>query len=196
MKVTLSSAWVAIGILGYSSTFADQSDNAKTLEFDQRVSAAITAWSQSTSTYVTGDASRKLTVDAARACNTVSMRHAKLDPKEVCKTAPAAVVTYLDRSQGNRPTATLTSLIEERITGNGIVLPELVDYPTLSIVVTPPTPPDFVVTIGNVSYPSGSTTFRVTIGKMTVRVVRKGNPTCERRVEVSATGPNSVTCAL
>ena len=68
------------------------------------------------------------------------------------------------------------------------------DFPILTVNVDPNEPPDFVVAINGNSYQAGSRSFRVDIGKVTIIVVRQGKSPCQHTLDVTQTGPNSVSC--
>ena len=68
------------------------------------------------------------------------------------------------------------------------------DFPILTVNVDPNEPPDFVVAINGNSYQSGSRSFRVDVGEVTIIVVRQGKSPCQQKLNVTQTGPNSVSC--
>ena len=68
------------------------------------------------------------------------------------------------------------------------------DFPILTVNVDPNEPPDFVVAINGNSYQAGSRSFRVDVGEVTIIVVRQGKSPCQQKLNVTQTGPNSVSC--
>jgi hypothetical protein len=162
---------------------------------DQHVNQAIDTWSSSHKTVVTTDARRELVLDAHNAVGETTRQHPEFSSTDIAKVVPAAMITFLSDTQNNTTAATLPQLVQERITGFGQVLPQPSEYPTLSVSVTPPKPPDFVVSINGVSYQAGSSLFRLKAGLTQVRVARAAH-SCERSITITQTGPNVVTCQL
>ena len=68
------------------------------------------------------------------------------------------------------------------------------DFPILTVNVDPNEPPDFVVAINGESFQAGSRLFRVDVGRATIIVVRQGKSPCQQKLNVTQTGPNSVSC--
>ena len=73
-------------------------------------------------------------------------------------------------------------------------LPQLSDYPVVTIDVDPPDPKDFVVTINGTAYQAGARLFRLIAGLATITISRHGKQPCEAKLDVTATGPNAVAC--
>jgi len=126
----------------------------------------------------------------------VLLKNAAIKPDQLDEVTARSVVSFLERSQQNKQSASLASLLEQYAMSTGQVLPQLTDYPTLVVQVEPAKPEDFVVTIDQVSYPAGSTTFRVTEGSKTVRVGRANKVPCDKAIRVTRQGPNLVACSL
>jgi hypothetical protein len=76
------------------------------------------------------------------------------------------------------------------------VLPQVSDYPTMTVNVDPADPADFVVAINDTRYRSGARAFRVAPGPTSVIVTRHGKEPCKATLEVTADGPNIVACQL
>jgi hypothetical protein len=73
-------------------------------------------------------------------------------------------------------------------------LPQASDSPIVTVDVDPPDPNDFVVTINGTAYQAGARLFRLVAGLATITVSRRGNKSCEAKLDVTATGPNAVAC--
>ena len=76
------------------------------------------------------------------------------------------------------------------------LLPQVSDYPTVTVDVDPADPADFVVAINDTRYRSGARAFRVVPGSASVIVTRRGKEPCKATLEVTADGPNVVACRL
>lgn len=172
------------------------SANPSGVDLELGVNQAINTWSSDHKTEVTADARHDLVLDARNAVGETTRQHPDISFTDVAKVVPSAVVAFLSDTQNNATAATLSQLVQERITGFGQVLPEPSDYPTLSVNVSPPKPPDFVVSINGVAYQAGSSVFRLKAGVTQVRVVREGHGSCNRNITVTQNGPNVVSCQL
>jgi hypothetical protein len=76
------------------------------------------------------------------------------------------------------------------------LLPQVSDYPTMTVNIDPADPADFVVTINNTRYQSGARAFRVVPGTTSIIVTRRGKEPCKATLEVTAAGPNVIACRL
>jgi hypothetical protein len=162
----------------------------------QAILTGIQNWSDTTGVVVTKSAQNRLLGDVEVARQDVQRANPAISSEQLDAVAPQVVVAFLDRSQQNRPSASLPSLFEQYATGSGLVLPSVTDYPTLVINIRPPTPADFVVTIDGTSFPAGNATFRVTEGTKSILVVRGDKAPCRATVKVTKNGPNSLNCSL
>jgi hypothetical protein len=75
-------------------------------------------------------------------------------------------------------------------------LGQFLEYPLLTVVVTPAEPKDFIVSVDGESYRAGARAIRVKIGEKNVVVSRANKPRCTQKIVVTVTGPNQVTCAM
>jgi hypothetical protein len=176
----------------YSPTAHSADSPADTL--NSSVTAAIDTWSLDQRAVVTSGARYKLLQDAHTALDSTTKQFPELSASDVAKVVPAAVYKFLGNTQGNAKSATLAQLVQERIAQNGLVFPAISEYPTLRVDVVPAKPPDFVVSINSVAQPAGSANFRVLVGSLDVSVARSGHALCQKRLIVTATGPNVVRC--
>jgi hypothetical protein len=159
--------------------------------------AAIDNWSSSSGIVMTDPAKAQILAEVQKAREAVRNRNTGIELHKIDQVIPGAVVSFLGRSQGNRRLAPLEVFIEEQLqVSNGLVLPTFSDVPTLVVAVTPSTPPDFVVIIDDVPFSAGSSKFRVTEGRTSIRVTRAGKTPCVRQIEVTTSGPNTVSCSL
>jgi hypothetical protein len=76
------------------------------------------------------------------------------------------------------------------------LLPQVSDYPTVTVNVDPADPADFVVAINETRYRSGARAFRVVPGPASIVVTRRGKEPCKATLEVTASGPNEIACKL
>lgn len=165
-------------------------------DFDAKVNRAIDIWSADHGTVVTRDARDQLFHDARMAVTETTRQHPELNTVDVAGVVPLAMAAFLTDTQNNATAATLHQKVQERVTGFGQVLPAISDYPTLAVNVSPPRPPDFVVSINGVAYQAGSTLFRVKVGVAQIHIARSGHGGCDRSITVTQSGPNVVTCRL
>jgi hypothetical protein len=76
------------------------------------------------------------------------------------------------------------------------LLPQVSDYPTVTVTVDPADPADFVVAINETRYRSGARAFRVVPGPASIMVTRRGKEPCKTTLEVTAEGPNVIACKM
>jgi hypothetical protein len=75
-------------------------------------------------------------------------------------------------------------------------LPQVSDYPIMTVNVDPADPADFVVAINEMRYHAGARMFRVVPGHTSIIVTRRGREPCKATLEVTASGPNVIACQL
>lgn len=163
---------------------------------EAQVRKGVENWSKISGVVVTEQAQASLIDDVTKAGSDLLKKGSVVTRRQIDEVTPAAVATFLERSQDNQPSAPLAAILRQAATGNAVVLPELTDYPTLVIEVRPPEPADFVVTIDQVAFVAGRTRFRVSEGMKTVRVTRGNKAPCQEIIQITRTGPNTVVCAL
>jgi hypothetical protein len=73
-------------------------------------------------------------------------------------------------------------------------LPQPQDFPMVVIEVDPADPKDYVATINGTAYQAGARKFRLSEGKATISVSRRGKDACLATLDVTAAGPNLVPC--
>ena len=73
-------------------------------------------------------------------------------------------------------------------------LPQPQDFPMVVIEVDPADPKDYVATINGTAYQAGARRFRLSEGKATISVSRRGKDACLATLDVTAVGPNLVAC--
>jgi hypothetical protein len=104
-----------------------------------------------------------------------------------------ATVEVLEKVRAARQNDTRTFGGDVNVPG---LLPQVSDYPTMTVSIDPADPADFVVTINNTRYPSGARAFRVVPGTASIVVTRRGKEPCKATLEVTPTGPNVIVCRL
>jgi len=73
-------------------------------------------------------------------------------------------------------------------------LPHPQDFPMVVIEVEPADPKDYVATINGTAYQAGARRFRLSEGKATISVSRRGKDGCLATLDVTAAGPNLIAC--
>ena len=73
-------------------------------------------------------------------------------------------------------------------------LPHPQDFPMVVIEVEPADPKDYVATINGTAYQAGARRFRLSEGKASISVSRRGKDGCLATLDVTAAGPNLIAC--
>ena len=73
-------------------------------------------------------------------------------------------------------------------------LPQPKDFPMVVIEIEPVDPKDYVATINGTAYQAGARKFRLSEGKATISVSRRGKDACLATLDVTAAGPNLIAC--
>jgi len=76
------------------------------------------------------------------------------------------------------------------------LLPQISDYPTMTVNIDPADPANFVVTINGTPYPPGARLFRIVPGSLSIVVTRRGKEPCKATLAATASGPNVIVCRL
>ncbi len=128
-------------------------------------------------------------------CSAASERGAAAQPATDQATGDRIVATVevLERVRAARQNDPGKFGSEVKVPG---LLPQVSDYPTMTVNIYPADPADFVVTINDTRYPSGARAFRVVPGTASIVVTRRGKEPCKATLEVTASGPNVIACRL
>ena len=175
--------WLAPALMLWAGLVLAQGDG-KSAAVDVRVANAIATWTNLSSVSVTDEVSRGLFEQAIRALDEIPKRNLGLNRSRLEAVAPRATVEYLKRSTDTGKSPPLADLMEQFASGNGALLPEISDFPTLRIDIKPPEPKDFIVNIDGRDFPGGRSSFRVGTTEKAVTVSRSGKLICSFKVKL------------